>query len=151
MEVSTSGCSVPLSVIRTGLSGVQSFVMQPKFVWTELLTVECIEELKSNLLVGHLFLGCSTFNPWGGVSRHPYEDIFGSIFRCYTAYYSGQVDEWRARMTAGPSSRGEASGGASVADTASLVVASGSQQGTNSPASEKRKGSKRSVRQGKSC
>ena len=101
VEISTSGCSVPLSVIQTGLSGVQSFVIQPKFVSTELLTVECIAELKSNLLVGHLFLGCSTFDPWGGVSRHPYEDVFGSIFRCYTAYYAGQVDEWRARMTEG--------------------------------------------------
>ena len=54
-------------------------------------------------------------------------------------------------MTAGLSSRGEASGGTSVVDTASLVVASGSQQGTTSHASEKKKGSKRSVRQGKSC
>ena len=150
VEVSTSGCNVPLSVIRTGLSGVQTFVVQPKFVSTELSTVECIEELKSNLLVEHLFLGCSTFNPWGSVSRNPYEDIFGSIFRCYTAYYYGQVEEWRARITAGPSSREEVSGGTSVTDTASLV-ASGSQQGTTSPASEKRKGSKRSVRQGKSC
>ena len=54
-------------------------------------------------------------------------------------------------MAAGPSSQGEASGGTSVADTASLVVASGSQQGTTSPASEKKKGSKKNVRQGKSC
>ena len=151
VEVSTSGCSVPVSVIRSGLSGVQSFILQPKFVSTELLTVECIEELKSNLLVGHLFLGCSTFDPWGGVSRHPYQEIFGSIFRCYTAYYSGQVTEWRARMAAGPSSQVGVSGTPSVADTASLAVVSGSQQGTSSPASEKRKGSKRSVRQGKSC
>ena len=105
--------------------------------------MECTAELKSNLLVGHLFLGCSTFDPWGGVSRHPYEDVFGSIFRCYTAYYSGQVDEWRARMAAGPSSRGEASGGTSVADTASLVVAPGSQQGTTSPAEKRRRGVKR--------
>ena len=89
VEISTSGCSVPLSVTQTGLSGVQSFVIQPKFVSTELLAVECIAELKSNLLVGHLFLGCSTVDPWSGVSRHPYEDVFGSIFRCYTAYYSG--------------------------------------------------------------
>ena len=49
MEVSTSGCSVPLLVIRIGLSGVQSFVIQPKFELTELLTVECIEQLKSNV------------------------------------------------------------------------------------------------------
>ena len=67
------------------------------------------------------------------------------MFRCYTAYYSGQVDEWRSRMTAGPSSRGDVSGGTSVADTASLVVASGSQQGTTSPAFEK-KSDKRGVR-----
>ena len=54
-------------------------------------------------------------------------------------------------MAAGPSSQVGVSGTPSVADTASLAVVSGSQQGTSSPASEKRKGSKRSVRQGKSC
>ena len=69
MEVSTSGCSVPLSV----------------FVSTDLLTMECIEELKGSLLNGHQFLGSSTFHPWCCVNRHPYEDVFGSIFRCYTA------------------------------------------------------------------
>ena len=44
VEVSTSGCAVPSSVVRSGLSGVQLFVMQPKFVSADLLTVECIEE-----------------------------------------------------------------------------------------------------------
>ena len=34
VEVSTGGCSVPLSVIRSGLRRVQSFVVQLKFVST---------------------------------------------------------------------------------------------------------------------
>ena len=112
---------MPSSVVRSGLSGVQSFVMQPKFVSADLLTVECIEELKGNLLNGHQFLNCVTFDPWGSVSRHPYEDVFGTLFRCYTAYYSGQVDEWRARMSVEPSARGRASAVSSGVGTSSAV------------------------------
>ena len=150
VEVSTSGCSVPLSVIQSGLSGVQSFVMQPKLVSTELLTVDCIEELKGNLLNGLQFLGFSTFDPWGSVSRHPYDDVFGSIFRCYTAYRSGQVDEWSSRIAVGPSSRCGASGTASIADTDSVGEMSVSRRSTTSSASQKKKGSRNSLRQQKS-
>ena len=39
------------------------------------------------------------------MSRHPRASIYSSLFQRYTAYYSGQVEEWRARMsTAGASS-----------------------------------------------
>ena len=53
------------------------------------------------------------------VSRHPYKDIFGSLLRCYTAYYSGQVDEWRARMSAESSTRGRGSAASSGVGTSS--------------------------------
>ena len=110
VEVSTSWCAVPSSVVRSGLSVVQSFVMQPEFVSADLLTVECIEELKDNLLNGHQFLNLNcAIDPWGSVSQHSYEDNFGSLFRFHTAYYSGQVDEWRARMSVELSARGRAS------------------------------------------
>ena len=71
VDISTSGTSLPPSVIRSGLRSVQSFVLHPKFMSSDLLTVECLEELKMNLPNGPQFLGCGTFNPWAGVSRHP--------------------------------------------------------------------------------
>ena len=150
VEVSTSGCAVPSSAVRSGLSAVQSFVMQPKFVSADLLTVECIEELKGNLLNGHQFLNCATFDPWGSVSRHSYEDVFGSLFRCYTSHYPGQVDEWRARMSAEPSARSRASAASSGVGTSSAAGVSGAQGAGASSSSQKNKGSKRTSRQGKS-
>ena len=64
VDVPTSGCSVPMSVIWSGLSGVRSFVVQSKVMSSDLPKVNCVEELKSNLLSGHQFPGCNTFDPW---------------------------------------------------------------------------------------
>ena len=99
VDISTSGTSLPPSVIRPGLRSGQSFVLHPKFMSSDLLTVECLEELKMNLPIGPQFLGCGAFNPWAGVSRHPIEEIYNSLFECYNAYYSGQVNDWRTRMS----------------------------------------------------
>ena len=66
---------------------------------SDLLTVECLEELKVNLPNGPQFLGCGSFNTWIGVGRHSSEEIYNSLFECYNAYYSGQVEEWRTRMS----------------------------------------------------
>ena len=152
VDVSMSGIGLPVSAIRSGLSAVQSFVLHPKFVSNDLLTVECLEELKVNLPAGHQFLARTSFDVCDGVSRHAWKDIFESLFQCYNAYYSGQVEEWRSRMLAGPSSRGECSGAASVADTVSLAEASGSKRATSGSSVEKRKGSHKKGRQhGKSC
>ena len=110
------------------------------------------EELKVNLPAGHQFLARTSFDVCDGVSRHAWKDIFESLFQCYNAYYSGQVEEWRSRMLAGPSSRGECSGAASVADTVSLAEASGSKRATSGSSVEKGKGSHKKGRQhGKSC
>ena len=39
VDISTSGTNLPPSVIRSGLRGVQSFVLQPNFMSSDLLTV----------------------------------------------------------------------------------------------------------------
>ena len=149
VDISFSGTQLPPSVIRSGLYAVQSFVVHPKFMSNDLLTVECLAELKTNLPVGHQLLARSSFDPWAGVSRHSSEEIFASLFGCYTAYYNGQVEEWRIR-TSGQSSRRGCSGSI-VADGASsaAVVESGSDvPGTSS---QSQKGSKKSQKHGKSC
>ena len=44
VDISSSGVGLPTAVIRSGISAVQSFVLHPKFVSNDLLTVECLEE-----------------------------------------------------------------------------------------------------------
>ena len=142
VDISTSGTSLPPSVIRSGLQGVQSFVLQPKFVSSDLLTVECLEALKVNLPNGPQFLGCGSFNPWAGVSRHSSEEIYNSLFECYVGYYSGQVNEWRARMSSNVAVCSSSSAGGAPVDGSQSVSCLSSQTG---------KGSKHAARQGKSC
>ena len=85
VDISMSGTNLPTSVIRSGLGAVQSFVLDPKFMAGDLLTVACLEELKVNLPVGHRFLARCEFDPWADVSRQPRASIYSSLFQCYTA------------------------------------------------------------------
>ena len=152
VEISSSGVGLPASVIRSGISAVQSFVLHPKFVSNDLLTVECLGELKTNLPVGHQFLSRTSFDPFIDISRHAWREIFESLFRCYTAYYTGQVEGWRSRMADGRSSRGLQSGTTSAAEAVSVAGVSDALQVSTSSSARKRKtGSKKGSRQEKSC
>ena len=142
VDISTSGTSLPPSVIRSGLRSVQSFVLHPKFMSSDLLTVECLEELKMNLPNGPQFLGCGAFNPWAGVSRHPIEEIYNSLFECYNAYYSGQVNDWRTRMSSSAVVPSSSTVGRASVECSPPGSCSSSQAG---------KGGKRAARQQKSC
>ena len=85
IDISITRTSLPTIVIRSGLDALQSFVLHPKFMASDLLTVGCLEELKGNLPVGHQFLDRREFDPWTDVSRHPCAAIYDSLFQCYTA------------------------------------------------------------------
>ena len=149
VDISVSGTNLPASVIRSGLYAVQSFVLHPKFMSSDLLTLDCVEELKINLPVGHQFLARDSFDPWADVSRHPVEDVYNSLFQCYTAYYSGQVDEWRARMSSGQSTSRMVSGSATVIDVGSHG-GSDTGQGLSASVSSSKTGGKKACRSGKS-
>ena len=86
--------------------------------------------------------GLWLFNPWAGVSCHSSEEIYCSLFECYTAYYSGQVEEWKTRMSSGAAVRSGFTVGRVPADCSRSESCSSSQAG---------KRSKRAARQGKSC
>ena len=66
--------------IRDGLSFVQSFVFFPKFVSNDLLSVNCVEELEKNLLVGRRFLTDDEFHQFGSVSCHASAEIYANLF-----------------------------------------------------------------------
>ena len=105
-----------------------------------------------NLPVGHQFLARTSFDPLVEISRHAWTEVFESLFRCYTAYYTGQVEGWRARLASGRSSGGVPSGTTSAAETVSVVEASEPvQASTSSSVQKKRAVSKKGSRQEKSC
>ena len=150
VDMSVSGANLPASVIRSGLFAVQSLVFHPKFMSSDLMKLDCVEEFKVNLPVGHQILARDSFDPWVGVSRHPSEDIYNSVFQCYTAYYSGKVDEWRARMSLGQTTLSAGSSSASVADVVSVGV-SDIGQGASLPTSSSKAGGRKTQRPGISC
>ena len=122
---------------------MQTFVLYRKFVSNDLLTVECLKELKVNLPVAHQFLAPTSFDNCAGVTRHTWRDVFESLFQCYNAYYACQVEERRSRMLAWSSSRGGLFG----AVTVSLAEASGSGQATPTSSVQQKKGSQRKNRE----
>ena len=67
VDMSVSGKNLQASVFRSGLFAVQSFVLQPKVMSSDLLTLDCVEELNVNLPVCHQFLARDSFDPWVGV------------------------------------------------------------------------------------
>ena len=148
--ISVSGTNLPASVISFGLFAVQSFVLHPKFMSSDLLTLDCVEELKVSLPVGHHFLARDSFDPWVEVSRHPVEDVYNSLFQCYTAYYSGQVDEWRARMSSGQATSRVGSSSTAVTDDGSVGISDIGEGVSSTPFSSKT-GGKKNCRPGKSC
>ena len=104
--------------------------------------------IKRFLPVGHQFLTRREFDPFVGVSRHASAHIYASLFRCYTAYYSGQVEEWRARMS---SSWGRITSATSTSKAVTSVDVSGAGRSGSVTSSQSKRASKKSQRQGKSC
>ena len=115
VDISISGISLPTSVIRSWLRACSRLPFIRRV--SQMTYSECFDEVKVNLPVGHQFPARTSFDAYADVTRHAWGDIFESPFRCYTAYYSGQIEEWRSRMLSGPSSRVGFSG----ADTISLT------------------------------
>ena len=115
----------------------------------DLLTLDCVDELKVNLPVGHHFLARESFDSWVEVSRHPVEDVYNALFQCYIAYYSGQVVEWRARLSSGQATSRVVFGSAAVTDVGSVGI-SGIGQGVSATPSSSKTDGKKTCRPGKS-
>ena len=64
VEFSLSGVQVPKTTLLSSIFAVQSFVSAPGFDSGELLTKDCLLELKATLAVGKDFLNNESFAPW---------------------------------------------------------------------------------------
>ena len=104
VEFSLSGVRVPKKILLSSIFAVQSFISAPGFNSGELLTKDCLLELKANLPVGKDFLNNESFAPWRPLYVLNRQDLYRGLRDRFDEYYLGQVAEWRRRAGTGLSS-----------------------------------------------
>ena len=101
VEISLSGAAVPEKVLLSSIQAVQSYISDSGLVSGGLLTKDCLDELKANLPVGHVFMSDATFAPWRSLYVHTRQDIFRDLRDSFNDYYMEQVADWRRRAGLG--------------------------------------------------
>ena len=97
VEFSLSGVQIPKKILLSSIFAVQSFVSAPGFNSGELLTKDCLLELKANLPVGRDFLNNESFAPWRPLYVLNRQDLYRSLRGRFDENYLEQVAEWRRR------------------------------------------------------
>ena len=97
VEISLSGAAIPEKVLLSSIRAVQSYIFDSGFVSGELLTKDCLDELKANLPSGHIFMSDVTFAPWRSLYVHTRQDMYRDLRDSSNDYYMGQIAEWRRR------------------------------------------------------
>ena len=97
VEISLSGAAIPEKVLLSSVRAVQSYISDSGFVSGELLTKDCLDELKANLPSGHVFMSDVTFAPWRSLYVLARQDMYRDLRDSFNGYYMGQVAEWRRR------------------------------------------------------
>ena len=116
VEFSLSGVRVPRKILLYSIFPVQSFVSAPGFNSGELLTKDCLLELKANLPVGKDFLNNESFAPWRPLYVLSRQDLYRGLRDRFDEYYLGQVAGWRRRAGQPPLTGLSSSTTLSVAD-----------------------------------
>ena len=93
VEISLSGAAIPEKVLLSSIWAVQSYISDSGFVSGELLTKDCLDELKANLPAGHNFMSDVTFAPWRSLYVHARQDMYRDLRDSFNDYYMGQVAE----------------------------------------------------------
>ena len=101
VDMSLSGSKIPKKDLLSSIFACQSYVSFDKFVSGELLTKDCLEELKCNLPNGKNFMDNASFSPWGNLYLHARGDLYRELRDAFDSYYLAQVAEWRRRAGLG--------------------------------------------------
>ena len=65
------------------------------FVSGELLTKDCLDELKVNLPVGHVFMFNASYAPWRSLYLHSRQDLYRELRDSFNDYFLDQIADWR--------------------------------------------------------
>ena len=97
VDMSMSGVKVPAKILTTSVVSVQSFVSCGGFSAGELLTKDCLEELKINLPNGRTFVEDASFAPWRPLYVRARSELYHRLRSTFDTYYLEQVNEWRRK------------------------------------------------------
>ena len=97
VEISLSGAAIPEKVLLSSIRAVQSYISDSGFVSGELLTKDCLDELKANLPSGHIVMSDVIFAPWRSLYLVVRQDMYRDLRDSLNDYYMGQVADWRRR------------------------------------------------------
>ena len=95
VDISLSGVAVPSKILTSAILSVQSYVSFSGFSSGELLTKDCLDDLKANLPAGKNFIDDATFSPWTPVYLHCRQELYRSLRDCFNAYFLERMDDWR--------------------------------------------------------
>ena len=70
------------------------------------MTKDCLDELKANLPVGHVFMSNASFSPWRPLYLQSGQDLYRDLRERFNGYYMDQVADWRRRAGLGVLSSG---------------------------------------------
>ena len=104
VDMSMSGVKIPAKILTTSVVSVQSFVSCGGFSAGELLTKDCLKELKINLSIGRTFVEDAFFAPWRPLYVRARSELYHRLRSTFDAYYLEQVNEWRRKSGLGISS-----------------------------------------------
>ena len=104
VDMSMSGVKIPERILTTSVVSVQSFVSCGGFSAGELLTKDCLEELKVDLPNGRAFVEDASFAPWRPLYSRVRSELYSGLRSAFDTYYLEQVNEWRRKSGLGMSS-----------------------------------------------
>ena len=102
VDISSSGVAVPRKILMSAVLTVHSYISFSGFNSGELLTKDCLDDLRVNLPAGRSFLGTSSFAPWSSLFCLGRRDLYRSLRDRVDAYFLERMDDWRKRMSSSP-------------------------------------------------
>ena len=124
VDISLSGVAVPAKILTSAILSVQSYVSFSEFSSGELLTKDCLDDLKVNLPAGKSFIDDVSFSPWTSVYQHCHQELYCSLRDRFDTYFLEQMDDWRHRLGTLSKMTVAGTGGSSVAPSADAAVVS---------------------------
>ena len=85
VDMSLSGSKIPKKVLLSSIFAFQSYFSFDMFVSGELLTKDCLEELKCNLPNRKNFMDNAAFSPSGNLYLHARGDLYRGLRDAFDA------------------------------------------------------------------
>ena len=122
VDISLSCVVVPSKILTSAIQSVQSYLSFSGFSSGELLTEDCLDDLKFNLLAGKNFIEDATFSPCTSVYQHSHLDLYRGLRDRFDAYFLEQMNDWPHRLSTLSKLSVAGTGGSSVSPSADAAV-----------------------------